>query len=204
MEDQAVKEAKSEEQGVDFTTNKIVWVVGAIILLVIGWFGLQAIIGPVDNYKVTLIDAPKEVVAKGIATFTWRIDGPPTQIHSTAVRMGTTSNSGDLGREVKPADTKYTDFVKDFANGDFSIPLQFIGNTPVTTVGTYYFRVHATIKDKQYWSDEYTFEVKEPLPEPTQTSTGSATPTKGAAATVTPKVTVTPKATETPEVTPTE
>jgi len=151
----------------DITTNKYVWIVGAVILLVAGWFGLKALLGPSENYKVTLVDAPKEVVKDGVATFTWRVDGPPVLIHHTSVHMGKESQPGDLGKDVKPADTKYIDFVKDFAQGDYNIPLQFVGNLQMTDAGTYYYRVHAIVNDKNYWTDEYTFEVKPEVAIPT-------------------------------------
>lgn len=163
--EQAKQGAKSTPP--DMMTNKIVWIVGAVVLLLVGWFGLKPIIAPAVDYKVTLIDAPKEVNAGGIATFTWRADGPATTIHHTSVHLGTVSNPGDLGKEVQPSDTKYTDFVKDFANGDYNVPLQFIGNQKLDQEGTYYFRVHALINDKNYWSDEYTLDVKRSEPKVT-------------------------------------
>jgi hypothetical protein len=160
-------QSSQKESGVDIASNKYVWIAGGIILLIAGWFGFQAIMGTSDNYKLSLVDAPKEVTVGGVATFTWRIDGPGTQIHSTAVRLGTESQSGDLDAKVKPEDTKYTMFVKDFTNGDFNIPLQFVGNIPLTALGKYYFRVHALIKDKNLWSDEYSLDVKPLAPKVT-------------------------------------
>lgn len=140
-------------------SNKYIWIIGGIILLIAGWFGFKTVLTSFEGYKVTLVDAPKEILATGVATFTWRIDGPPTTANHTAVHFGVESNSGDLETKVAPADTKYTNFVRDFAEGKFDVPLQFIGNVRVDAPGTYYFRVHANVKDKNYWSDEYTFTV---------------------------------------------
>lgn len=148
--------------GPDIAGNKYVWIIGAIILLVAGWFGLQAIFGASENFKLSLVDAPKEVAAGSVATFTWRIDGSAATIHHTSVHLGTTSQLGEFGREVKPEETKYTEFVRDFASGDYNIPLQFVGNISMTTPGKYYFRVHANIKDKNYWTDEYSLDVLVP------------------------------------------
>jgi len=142
--------------------NTYVWIAGAVILLIIGWFGLKALLGSFEGYRVTLVDAPKEATLGAISTFTWRIDGPPTTINHTVVYYGTVSNPGELGTEVKPEDTKYTGMVKDFANGKYDVPLQFIGNTIIDKEGKYYFRIQAQVKDKNYWSDEYTFEAKKP------------------------------------------
>lgn len=165
MEDTAEhKTHETKSSSSDMMTNKIVWIVGAAILLLVGWFGLKPIIAPSADYKVTLIDAPKEVSTGNIATFTWRVDGPATKINHTAVHFGTESNPGDLGKEIQPSDAKYTDFVKDFVNGSYDIPLQFIGNQRLDQQGTYYFRVHALINDKNYWSDEYTLNISQSEP----------------------------------------
>jgi hypothetical protein len=162
-EDFMDKEEKKEEAGLDLgnaAQNKYMWVVGAILLLIAGWFGWNMLFGSGGEYSVTLVNGPQEVTS-GIATFTWRVDGPATTIPDAEVYFGTVSNPGELKKDVKPSDTKYTDYVKDFSNGKYNIPLQFVGNAGgFTTPGTYYYRVHATIKNKNYWSDEYTLEVK--------------------------------------------
>lgn len=140
--------------------NKILWIFGGLILLVVAWFGYKTLISSVEDFKVTLIDAPKEAEAGNVATFTWRVDtGSPATIHHTSVHMGTASNPGELGKDVKPADTTYTEMVPDFVNGDYNIPLQFVGNITMVNEGKYYYRVHAQVKDKNYWSDEFSFDV---------------------------------------------
>lgn len=152
--------AEHKESTEDLSANKLVWIAGAIILLIAGWFGLRAIFASMENYRLTLVDAPKEVNATSTATFTWRIDGPSAAINHTAVHLGTTSQPGELGTDVKPENTSYKLMVQDFANGNYNIPLQFIGNIVMETPGIYYYRVHAQIKNKEYWSDEYSLEVK--------------------------------------------
>lgn len=155
-----MSEEHSKEVAINISKYTVLWVVGAIILVIAGWFGYQALIAPFRDYKLTIVDAPKELFSGGIATFTWRADGPPTTIHYTTVRLGTTSNPGELEKDVRPEDTKYTEMVKDFANGDYTLPLQFIGNTQVGQPGTYYYRIYALINDKHYWGDEYSLQVK--------------------------------------------
>jgi hypothetical protein len=150
---------QKSQGGGSVASNKYLWAIGAIILLLVGWFGIKTVISPYEDYKLTLVDAPKDIYAGVNAAFTWRIDGQPTTVTSTSVYMGTTSNPGDLKKDVKPSDTKYTDFVKDFANGKYDIPLQFVGNHIINTAGKYYYRVYALIKDKNYWSDEYTLNI---------------------------------------------
>ncbi len=140
-----------------------VWIVAGLILLAAGWFGFKMLIAPFQEYRVTLVNGPKEAFAGSGTAFTWRIDGPATTISSTVVYYGTASNPGELGKDVKPGDTRYTDFVKDFASGTFNVPLQFVGNTQLpATPGTYYYRVYAVVGEKNYWSEEYAMEVKQP------------------------------------------
>lgn len=144
----------------DIFQSKYVWIVGALLLVVAVWFSFKMLLGSGIDYTVTLVDAPKEMQAGGVTTFTWRVDGPPTTIEHTSVYMGKTSNPGELDKKVKPSDTVYTDFIKDFDKGNYNIPLQFVGNIKLVDPGKYYFRVQASVKDKNYWSDEYTFDVK--------------------------------------------
>lgn len=161
MEDEQKEAQHSKHSDVsDLSSNKYVWIIGGIILLIVGWFGIKTIFAPSEFYQVSLVDAPKEVEAGQNVTFTWRVNGSPTTINHTSVHFGTISNAGELGMEVKPADTKYTDFVRDFADGKYDIPLQFVGNSIINTPGKYYFRVHALIKDKNYWSNEYVIDVQ--------------------------------------------
>ncbi len=141
-------------------SNKYFWAVGALIAVVFAWFGFKMISGTGEKYRVTLVNVPQEAQADKIATFTWRIDGTPTTINNTTVYLGLTSNPGNLGIKVTPEQTKYTEFVQDFAKGKFDIPLQFVGNHKMGKVGKYYFRVYAVIKGKNYWSPEYSLEVK--------------------------------------------
>ena len=156
------EETKKEEteESLDLSGNKLVWIAGAIILLIAGYFGLRAIFASMENFRLTLIDAPKEIVSNSNATFTWRIDGPATVINHTSIHLGTISQPGELGSDVKPENTSYKLQVMDFANGNFNIPLQFVGNIVLDTPGTYFYRVHATIKNKEYWSEEYSLDVK--------------------------------------------
>jgi hypothetical protein len=152
--------AEKQSGGASIASNKYLWAIGAVILLGVLIWGIKTVISPYEEYKVTLVNGPKEVSAGFTATFTWRTDGPPTTINQSTVYLGTVSNPGELKKDVKPSDTKYTDFVKDFANGKYDIPLQFVGNHVLNTPGTYYYRVYSLIKDKHYWSDEYSLEVK--------------------------------------------
>lgn len=155
-----MEEATKKEQEETDAASKTFWIVGAVVLVLFGLFAAKILFFPTETYKVTLVDAPKSIQPGSVATFTWRVDGPPASIYHTAVYLGKESLPGELGRETHPADTKYTESLKDFMYGKFNIPLQFIGNVKLDAQGKYFFRVHATVKDKNYWSDEEVMEVK--------------------------------------------
>lgn len=153
-----MEEKKSTQES---TPNlQLIYIVGAVfLLLVVGAYFLLS--GSFEKiYSVSITNYPKEMNTSSVGSFTWSVNGPPTTIKTTAIRYGTVSNPGDLGKDVKPADTKYTDFTKEFANGTYSVPLVFIANLQVPKTGTYYFRIYALVDNKNYWSPEYTFSVK--------------------------------------------
>lgn len=117
------------------------------------------------EYRVSFIDSPAELMEGGQASFTWTVDGPFRTIHKSVVYFGTINNEGILKKDVAPADTNYTDSVKDFFAGDYVVPIRFIGNTIVAKPGKYYVRAYALIDSNNYWSEERIFTVK-PNPTP--------------------------------------
>lgn len=162
MEEDKQKKNSHEEEVLDASQNKLLWIIGGVILLVVGLFGLKMLLSPAQDYRITLVDAPKDVTTTGVATFTWKIDGPPATINKTEVYLGQESVPGELGKDVKPTDTKYTEILKDFSDGNYGIPLQFVGNMGLSKPGKYYYRLYASVKDKNYWTDEYTIDVTLP------------------------------------------
>ena len=89
-------EEEHKKETSDFTSNKYVWIIGGIILLIVGWFGVKTIFAPSDFYQVTLVDAPKEIESGQSITYTWRINGSPTTINHTSVYFCTISNTSKL------------------------------------------------------------------------------------------------------------
>lgn len=160
MEEKETEKSHGEKKLPEFTVNKYLWIIGAVLLLVFGWIGMKVLSSSFEDYKLTLVTAPNDVKAGGIATFTWRVDGPPTTIYHTALYFGKQSVPDKLGKDVHPAETKYNEALQDFNFGKYVIPLQFVGNVKLSTSGKYYYRLHALIKDKNYWSEEYTLDVK--------------------------------------------
>lgn len=93
------------------------------------------------------------------ATFTWTVNGPDRTIHTTTVYYGTESTPGVLTAAASPQDTRYTQALADFMQGDYRVPLRFVAGIPVTAVGKIYFRGYALIGGKNYWTDERSFTV---------------------------------------------
>ena len=115
------------------------------------------------DYSVGFVDVPGDITEGGIANFNWVVDGPPRSINTTGVYYGTTSHPGQMSKSSAPADVGYAGVLKDFLNGNYSIPLRFVGGVQMTTPGTYFFRGYALIDGNHYWSGEKSFTVK-PIP----------------------------------------
>lgn len=115
------------------------------------------------GYTLFFVDIPLDSTEGNTVPFTWRIEGLPNTIHTTSVYYGLESSPGNLSKLTKPSDTKYSRNVKDFMNGDYSIPLQFVGSGLLPSPGTYYARIYALINGEHIWSEEVTFSTK-PLP----------------------------------------
>lgn len=115
------------------------------------------------EYTVSINSLPDEITEGGLATFTWNVNGSNRTIKTTSIYYGTTANSGNLAKDVLPEKTNYTDFLKEYMNGAYNIPMVFVGNATLSKQGTYYARAYAKIDEKNYWSDERSFTVK-PIP----------------------------------------
>lgn len=109
---------------------------------------------------VTVLDGPKDLVEGDIATFTWFVESIPISIRTTTVYYGTTSDPGVLVTQALPEQTRYTRALEDFMDGSYGVPLRFVGSTPVSAQGTYFYRGYARIGEKHYWSGERRFVVK--------------------------------------------
>ena len=112
---------------------------------------------------IALIDGPGELVEGDAGTFTWHVSGPPKIIHTTTIYYGTTSARGAFDDYVTPGDARYTYQLQDFLQGDYGVPLRFVGSTNQLVPGTYFYRAYALIDGKHYWSGERTFIVA-PIP----------------------------------------
>jgi len=113
-----------------------------------------------DNFSVSIEEYTHEIDEGGNVTFYWLVNGRPTTIKTTAVYFGKDSTPGNLTVDTAPIDTKYTDAQRDFINGNYNIPLKFIGYSKIIDPGIYYARAYARIGNNFYWSEEKSFLVK--------------------------------------------
>lgn len=117
----------------------------------------------IEKSIITIINGPGELVEGDIATFTWHVGGPTKIIHTSTIYYGTTTASGTLGDYITPGDLHYTYQLKDFLQGDYAVPLRFVGSISQLVPGRYFYRAYAFIDGKHSWSEERSFVVK-PLP----------------------------------------
>jgi hypothetical protein len=110
-------------------------------------------------YTVSFVNTPAELTEGNFATFTWSVSGEPITIHTASVYIGQKSTPGELSEKIGPQNTSYSDKVKDFLDGNYNIPIQFIGNIQLFTPGTYYYRGYAFLDGRHFWSDEKTLQV---------------------------------------------
>lgn len=110
---------------------------------------------------IALLDGPGELTEGDAATFTWHVGGPPKTIYTTTIYYGTTSVPGAFGDYITPGDAHYTYELKDFLQGDYGIPLRFVGSTNLATPGVYFYRAYAFIEGKHHWSGERSFVVSQ-------------------------------------------
>lgn len=111
-------------------------------------------------HNVSIRDFTAEVMEDEPVTFTWAVEGPSRTIRKTAVYYGIVSVPGQLSREIGPENTVYSGMLRDFADGRYIIPLQFIGSVRIPTAGIYFARAYALVDGKHYWSNEFSFIIQ--------------------------------------------
>ena len=115
------------------------------------------------SFSISLISGPKEIFEDETATFTWAVNGLPATIKTTSVYFGPKSIPDLLVTGISPDNTEYSDYVKEFIDGQYKIPLTFVGNAANFLPGFYFYRSYANINGRHFWSEEKTFTVKRVL-----------------------------------------
>ena|SRR3989338_2207891 len=111
-------------------------------------------------FKLNIISGPKEIFEDETATFTWAVDGLAATINTTSIYYGSESITDLLVTGISPENTEYSNYLKEFIDGRYQIPLTFVGNASNILTGTYFYRAYANINNRHYWSEEKRFTVK--------------------------------------------
>lgn len=101
-------------------------------------------VGP-DDVKITISSYPTAVRATYDLAITWRIDGPERSIDHTAVHYGP---------ESKPDAQLPSDYPNVSRIQKGTIPAVYSTIMVINEPGTYYFRAHAIVDGKHFWTDE--------------------------------------------------
>ncbi len=123
---------------------------------------------PTPQHSLELMDSPSDVKAGDEFTITWKVNAvPATSLAHTAIHYSTESNPGEYSLDATPALSGYPSLTPEYASGNFSIPDTFSANVTAPNTSKIYFRVHAVIDGKNYWTLEYAINVEgmsQPIP----------------------------------------
>lgn len=121
----------------------------------------QTTVPTTPQYSFEILDYPTSVRTGEDFTITWKLNtDSPTTITHTAVHYSTQSHAGEYNFDVTPANSGYTSLTTDFASGNFMIPNRFSVKIRTPDSTKLYYRVHAIIDGKNYWTIEYTADVQ--------------------------------------------
>lgn len=114
--------------------------------------GLEEALG---IFPIQIQQVPLQVEASSTMEVVWNIDTEPTIINHTAIHWDDESHPGEFGFDVTPADAGYAHLTSEFAAGEFNVPRQFISRIFVPgDVENIFFRAHAIIDGRHYWTTE--------------------------------------------------
>lgn len=117
---------------------------------------------PFGDTGIARISAPIAADPNSYVGIDWQLTAPSTATTThTAVHWGLESFANSpSGEEIAPDTLPYTSMSTDYTTGTFSIPGAFETNILVPEGGTVFFRVHALIDGKNYWSPEQSIAIK--------------------------------------------
>lgn len=120
----------------------------------------QPTLTPLQSYSIKVINSPEKVKLNYNSAFTWEIIGPSGTTSFTTIVGAKESKPGHLGENDPLEKTPYRIFTEEFTNGNYNLPLVFVGNAVMPEYGVWYFRAIAVINGKNIWSDEHSLKVE--------------------------------------------
>lgn len=141
------------------------WIGGAIVIVLIvliTWAGTrEEPTQPTVGTSVAVQAPPANARAGTPVPLSWEVRAAVgSSATHTAVHWGPTSTSGELGTEVAPGAAGYPNLLPDYAQGSYALPRTFSGALTFPSAGTVYYRAHAIIDGKHYWSPEHVIVVE--------------------------------------------
>lgn len=107
-----------------------------------------------EPVSISLISAPSNARVGDKISFTWKVNGPQKTIQHTAIHYDYTPHLGDYGTDVGPAASGYPQLTTKYASGQFNIPDTFTDDITLDKAGILYYRAHAIVDGKNYWTVE--------------------------------------------------
>jgi len=116
-----------------------------------------------DKYAISIKSAPTvQKLADGkSARVLWEISGPEKTISHTAIYYDFVSHSGKLDKNATAYLAGYPSYTIQYASKEEDIPKTFDADLPIKQIGTIYYRAHAIIEGKHYWTDEKSINIIE-------------------------------------------
>lgn len=109
--------------------------------------------GPIS---VAITSAPKTASVGEKISISWAVEGMQKTIPHTAIHYDYNPHPDRLFRNVDltEGENEYPAFTQDFYDGQFEIPKTFTASITPEKEGIIYYRAHATVDGKNYWTDE--------------------------------------------------
>lgn len=114
-----------------------------------------------STFSVDMLKYPSSLISGEAGNFEWQVNTNSSfKTNMTTIYWSYTSSPSAFMNLVHPAQAGYSSFASDYAQGEFSLPDTFQANIAFNQPGTIFFRAYSRINDRNYWSPEYSLEVK--------------------------------------------
>lgn len=146
-----------------FSIAVLTFLILVVTLSLYDYFSLrntQLSAGPTLPPSLVVADAPKQSSVDNPITFNWRIDSATPRVTDlTTVFWSEESSPSALTVKDSPASVGYPNHLRDYSEGVFNLPSDFLGSITLTKPQTIYYRFYAHVDGQNLWSEEYVLEI---------------------------------------------
>lgn len=114
---------------------------------------------PQENIEISVVTAPQTARVGEPVNISWKVSGAEKTISHTAIHYDYTSHPGTFGSDIGPQASEYLKLTSEYASGSFNIPNTFSAIVIPYQAGTLYYRAHAIVDGKNYWTDEKSISI---------------------------------------------